>query len=288
MHARGRAGAMIAGLLISIALAVLPSAPVSANVIHEADFLARLNLLRATNVRTPLIPDHQMTEVARAWSRHMAQAGAISHNPNVRSQVGGYRRLGENVGMGGSVASIHGALEASPGHRANMLDPAFLNVGIGVVESGGTLWVTQVFKQPSSLQAAVVPPPPEPAPPPPPAAPPPGAPAPAPAPDAVHRAPAPTPRALGPVAGPVAPPPPAEVGPEELVLAEGAAPEGSFGEFAWRLRRGQPLATPGIATPARPRLPSRTEERVAAFAVGASAGLLLPFLGRGVRRRWAP
>jgi len=80
----------------------------------------------------------------------MACCAGLSHNPNLASQVSNWRTLGENVGTGGDVASIEAALEASPHHFENMVDPAFSYVGIGVVEAGGAIWVTEDFKQPTS------------------------------------------------------------------------------------------------------------------------------------------
>jgi uncharacterized protein YkwD len=38
---------------------------------------------------------------------------------------------------------------ASPAHRANILDRRWRGVGVGVVSSGGYLWVTEIFRQPS-------------------------------------------------------------------------------------------------------------------------------------------
>jgi hypothetical protein len=76
----------------------------------------------------------------------MADVGAISHNPSLSSQVrGGWRKLGENVGRGGSVDVLHQAFVNSPGHYANLVDPAFTHIGVGVVERNGTLWTAHVF-----------------------------------------------------------------------------------------------------------------------------------------------
>ena len=38
----------------------------------------------------------------------------------------------------------------SSGHRANILNPAMRHVGVGVVSSGGQLWVTEIFRTPVS------------------------------------------------------------------------------------------------------------------------------------------
>jgi uncharacterized protein YkwD len=79
----------------------------------------------------------------------MAGSG-LGHNPDLggdleRAGIGGWRTCGENVGYGSSVDQIHTLFMGSEGHRANILNPAYGQVGIGVVRSGGTVWVTIDF-----------------------------------------------------------------------------------------------------------------------------------------------
>ena len=57
----------------------------------------------------------------------------------------GWRKLGENIGRGPSVASIHDALVHSAPHYANMVDGAFHWVGVGVAYGGGQMYVAEVF-----------------------------------------------------------------------------------------------------------------------------------------------
>ncbi len=58
-------------------------------------------------------------------------------------------QLGENVGMGGSIDQIHVAYMNSPGHRANILDPAFNQIGTaavwGTCNGMRTLFTVHVF-----------------------------------------------------------------------------------------------------------------------------------------------
>ena len=50
------------------------------------------------------------------------------------------------MGFGPSVGTINTALVNSPGHYANMVNPSFTHVGIGVVITpDGRVWVSQVF-----------------------------------------------------------------------------------------------------------------------------------------------
>src|SRR5438309_2184032 len=137
----------VAGVLgIALAFVFAPSAKADPNA-DEAQFFALLNSVRAKNGVPPLATDGQLINVARGWSAQMAGGGGLSHNPNLGSQVSNWRTLGENIGSGSDVLTIEAALEASPHHFENMVDPAFNFVGIGVVEAGGAIWVTEDFKQ---------------------------------------------------------------------------------------------------------------------------------------------
>ena len=51
--------------------------------------------------------------------------------------------------MGYSVRELHRAFLRSPAHRANILDPRKRVVGVGLVSSGGRLWVTELFTKPA-------------------------------------------------------------------------------------------------------------------------------------------
>lgn len=129
-----------------------------ARLYQSANHERRLNGLPLLTLSADLVP------VARHHSAVMAQSRQVRHNERLAEQVGGWARLAENVGMGPSAETIHAALMASPGHRRNILDPAFSEVGVGVVDSGDGVWVTQVFRQPSAtprggVAAASAPPP---------------------------------------------------------------------------------------------------------------------------------
>ena len=139
--------AFCALLLVLAAFPVLGGSA-SANVTDEQTFITRLNDLRASKGLSPLIVDLRLNDIARTWSGRMAAAGVMSHNPSLSSQApAGWQKLGENVGYGPTVVGLHDALVASPPHYANMVDPGFNAVGVGVVVSGRTIWVTQVFMQ---------------------------------------------------------------------------------------------------------------------------------------------
>ena len=114
------------------------------NSSFEAEFAASINGLRSSNGLEGLSRNGSLDAEAREWSKRMAAAGSISHSSLGRF-LPPWSTAGENVGSGGSVSGLFGALADSPGHRANMLGN-FTHFGIGVwVDASGTIWTTHVF-----------------------------------------------------------------------------------------------------------------------------------------------
>jgi hypothetical protein len=93
-------------------------------------------------------------QVAQDHARAMAAAGRLFHDPTLRDRVAGWTRLSDNVGVGEDLERVHAALMASPGHRANVLDPGVTQLGVGAAWDGSRLWVAQVFRQPTGAAAA--------------------------------------------------------------------------------------------------------------------------------------
>jgi len=56
--------------------------------------------------------------------------------------------VGENVGYASTVRKMNTTFMHSPPHRSNILHKAFTRVGMGVVKSGGLVWVTEIFYRP--------------------------------------------------------------------------------------------------------------------------------------------
>ena len=144
--------ALVCALVAAGALATAAHADATTD---EAQFFAAINAVRARNAVAPLATDGQLISVARVWSSQMASDGAISHNPDLATQITNWSAVGENVGTGGTVASIEAAFEASPHHFENMVDPNYQYVGIGIVEVDGTIWVTEDYKRSKSGAPAV-------------------------------------------------------------------------------------------------------------------------------------
>lgn len=60
----------------------------------------------------------------------------------------GWSWIGENVGYAPTVRRMNRWFLHSPPHRANILSRHFTRVGIGIVRSGGSVWVTEIFFRP--------------------------------------------------------------------------------------------------------------------------------------------
>jgi uncharacterized protein YkwD len=59
-----------------------------------------------------------------------------------------YTRAGENLSKAGSVGVSHARLMNSPSHRANLMNPHFTHIGIGIVNNVPSgIVVTQMFIQ---------------------------------------------------------------------------------------------------------------------------------------------
>ena len=76
----------------------------------------------------------------------MAREGGISHRTNLTTAApADWVRIGENVGVGGSIAALHDAFVKSRLHYENLVEPDFDSIGVGVVVRGGRIWVTENF-----------------------------------------------------------------------------------------------------------------------------------------------
>jgi cysteine-rich secretory family protein len=112
----------------------------------ETCFFNRINAERSDVGRPKLVLKGDLVSVARKHSKEMAADGTIYHNDDLKNEVGGnWWALGENVGMGSSCESLHDAFMGSPGHKANILDKDYNQIGVGAEVEDGTIYVTMVF-----------------------------------------------------------------------------------------------------------------------------------------------
>lgn len=152
-----RSTTWLAVIAMSLSLVVIVPAPASeaqTDSTAEARFIDSVNAERAARGVPRLQVATDLRDVARRHSVRMADQGRLHHNPNLGSDVRSWRRVTENVGRGPSTSALHAALMASEGHRNNILDSNVTQIGVGVEVRGSTVWVTQVYRKPTSPSSA--------------------------------------------------------------------------------------------------------------------------------------
>lgn len=113
-----------------------------------------------------------LDQAARKWAERMAADKWMRHSKPIAALPEKYcgkdwAKLGENVGLVGVVTNIpnssasinastaiFNAFMKSPGHKANILDPAFTEHGVGAYKTadGKLLFIAQTFKRPAAIK----------------------------------------------------------------------------------------------------------------------------------------
>lgn len=124
----------------------------------EEQCLGEVNRLRRAHGLESLDFDEELLEVARAYSRRMAEEKFFSHadpeGRSVRERVNeagiSWRMVGENLAYSNGyinpvAASLRGWMESAP-HKRNLLEASFQQTAIGVwISSKGTVYFTEIF-----------------------------------------------------------------------------------------------------------------------------------------------
>ena len=118
------------------------------------EVLALVNDERSKAGLAPLLPDaaaaraaydHGVDMDVRRYFDHVSPEGVT---PDERMAAAGcmFRGWGENIAMGQPTpVEVMAAWMTSPGHRANILSPAFTHLGVGVRYGTGTVYWVQDF-----------------------------------------------------------------------------------------------------------------------------------------------
>ncbi|WP_442796401.1 CvpA family protein [Pelobium manganitolerans] len=121
----------------------------------ENHLLVLVNEERRKANLPPLARDTALRTVAREHSLDMFRKGYFSHisldntTPfdRIKAHNITYFTAGENLALAQTVEIAHMGLMNSPGHRANILNPKFGRVGIGIMDGGiYGIMVTQNFR----------------------------------------------------------------------------------------------------------------------------------------------
>lgn len=99
----------------------------------------------------PLKWNNNLALSARLHSNEMARHNQLSHQFSDEAELGArlaqqgarFDANAENVGYAGSADELHSGWMNSPPHRANMLNPRYDQMGIGITRVGERLYATQ-------------------------------------------------------------------------------------------------------------------------------------------------
>jgi uncharacterized protein YkwD len=151
----GAAGQAAQGATLKPAAASSPDIPFSDyDPEAEQQLLDLANQARAQAGAPSLTLDAGLSHAARAHAEAMFAARQLSHQfqgePSLPQRLGSATHTtldqeGENVALDADAVQAEQHLMLSPPHRANLLNPAYNVVGLGVVHSGDRLYIVQDF-----------------------------------------------------------------------------------------------------------------------------------------------
>ncbi|MFT8888768.1 MAG: CAP domain-containing protein [Ethanoligenens sp.] len=124
----------------------------------ESEVVTLVNQQRAANDLGALTVNASLANMARVKSQDMITNNYFAHQSptygspfDMMKQFGiSFTAAGENIAYGQPTAqSVMDAWMNSPGHRANILNSSYTQIGVGAVKnSNGTIYWTQEFIHP--------------------------------------------------------------------------------------------------------------------------------------------
>jgi len=140
-------------LFLPLAACSLPDIPLGE--ISEKTF-ALVNAERTKAGLAPLKKESRLVRIALRHSEKMASEGRLFHRfpgyPELKERLFAegltFTAFAENVALSSerSPERVHQGFMDSPSHRANLLNPSYNALGIGVsIDSEGDLYVTEIF-----------------------------------------------------------------------------------------------------------------------------------------------
>jgi uncharacterized protein YkwD len=156
-------------LLLPLALVRAPlpalagAGPDNAVAAQTARVLELTNVERARAGLPPLVLSIQLSEAAQQYSDVLATDACFAHTcgpvPEMvqrDAQAGytGWTAVGENIAAGyPSPEAVVSGWMASPGHRANILNPDYRELGVGLSSGGkyGAYWTQEFGARPASV-----------------------------------------------------------------------------------------------------------------------------------------
>lgn len=131
--------------------------------VDEQYMLRLLNEERNINGLPSLEIDPKLELMARQYSREMITYGFFSHTSPVSGELlnritkvsipDGWTLAGENLAGAPTVEAAFQGLMESPSHKANILEPKYTRVGIGVIDGGpyGKIFTQEFIAYPEDI-----------------------------------------------------------------------------------------------------------------------------------------
>lgn len=141
------------------ATATTAPAPPTSDTSYRGRLLTLVNEARAREGLSPVSANDALNRAAQSYAETMRDTNCFSHTcqpvPDFvrRAELAGYspwRTLGENIAYGYQTAdAVFNGWMNSPGHRANILNGAFRDMGVGMASGGanGPYWAQEFGAQ---------------------------------------------------------------------------------------------------------------------------------------------
>jgi hypothetical protein len=119
----------------------------------EQQILDWTNQERARVNAPPVTWNNRLALAARLHSDEMAKHKELSHQvkgepvftERLSERGARFSAAAENVGFADDAESLQSGWMHSPPHRANLLNPVYTEMGVGIVRAGDRLWATEDF-----------------------------------------------------------------------------------------------------------------------------------------------
>jgi uncharacterized protein YkwD len=134
-------------LVVAVLVAGMSSPADAGTVTRRQRTLELLNQTRRNHGLPVFRMNVNLSRFAWRHSKRMAERNRCYHTTNLYDAVRTYSpsTWGENVGAARTQLRMRTLWMGSSAHRANILNPRFRRIGIGVVKARGFLWVTTIF-----------------------------------------------------------------------------------------------------------------------------------------------
>lgn len=156
---RGRvelfAAILLAGMLAPMVVRAQDSAP-TGDEAGVQTLLEDANRDRAAQGKPPLTLNPALTAAAQKHADMMAEQNILSHDlpgeaglaPRAAAAGAHFSSIAENIAVSDALHRIHESWIQSAPHNANLMNPEFTIVGIGIAKHGGKIFAVEDFATP--------------------------------------------------------------------------------------------------------------------------------------------